>query len=331
MSETHTTSDRTSQMLASVEAGIRALQDRLATSGTPQVLDSVESGLKAVHDRLNTMEATLVRRIAGLETQLAQLRNAHTIYLGDHEALTRLYTGHRVYVDTRDVGICSHLMLEGRWEPWIEKIIAAAVKPGMTFLDVGANFGYYTLLGAAWVGAAGKVYSFEANPQIYKHLRKSVSINGFDDRVTLHNLAVHAEETTLRFSYTDEYSGGGSTMGGPQGSHQVEVRAAPLDKLLASVPKVNVMKVDVEGAEPYVFQGARALMDRSPDLTLIVEFHEGSTRPILPPQQYLQNFLDQGFSLALIEPKGLTGTITADQCLQTLQGQLGYLYLTRGA
>ncbi|MDJ0388946.1 FkbM family methyltransferase [Roseomonas sp. E05] len=329
MSETQTPSDHTAQMLASVEAGIRALQDRLAVGGGTSA-EAVETGLKAVQSKLAEVETNLVRRITRLESQLNQLRNAHTIYLGDHEALTRLHTGHRVYVDTRDVGICSHLMLEGRWEPWIEKIIAEAVKPGMTFLDVGANFGYYTLLGAAWVGAAGKVYSFEANPQIYRHLRKSVSINGFDGHVTLHNLAVHSEEATLRFSYTDEYSGGGSTMGGPQGSHQVEVKAAPLDTLLANVPLVNVMKVDVEGSEPYVFQGARALIGRSPDLTLIVEFHEGSTRPILPPLQYLQSFIDQGFTLALIEPKGLSETMTAEQCLQTLRGQLGYLYLKRG-
>ena len=327
-----------------LQSGLQAVQSRLAEieanllppiarleARPSAAAETFGAGLHAVQSRLAEIETNLVRRITRLEAQLNQMRNAHTLYLGDHEALTRLYTGHRIYVDTRDVGICSHLMLEGRWEPWIEKIIAEAVKPGMTFLDVGANFGYYTLLSAAWVGAAGKVYSFEANPQIFRHLRKSVSINGFDGWVTLHNLAVHAEEATLRFSYTDEYSGGGSTMGGPQGSHQVEVRAAPLDALLADVPAVNVMKVDVEGAEPYVFQGARALMDRSPDLTLIVEFHEGSTRPILPPLQYLQNFITQGFALALIEPTGLTGTMTAEQCLQRLQGQLGYLHLTRGA
>jgi FkbM family methyltransferase len=307
MSETLPPSASSTQMLASLEAGIRALQDRLAA-----------------------MDASLNRRINGLEAQLAQLSNSHTLYLGEHEALTRLYTGHRIYVDTRDVGICSHLMLEGRWEPWIEKVIARAVKPGMTFLDVGANFGYYTLLGAAWVGAAGRVHSFEANPSIFRHLSKSVSINGFNDRVRLHNLAVHNTEGTLRFSYTDDYSGGGSTMGGPEGAHQVEVRALPLDTALAGLPTVNVMKVDVEGAEPHVFQGARALMDRSPDLTLIVEFHEGSTRPVLPPLQYLQSFVDQGFSLALIEPDGLSLTMSPQEVLTKLNGELGYLHMTRG-
>ena len=304
--------------------------------GTPYRADA---RIEALHAAFAAMEAAMARQVGGLEAQVrdlqAQLRdlqNSHTVYLGGHEALTRLHTGHRIYVDTRDVGICSHLMLGGRWEPWIERVVAAAVKPGMSFLDVGANFGYYTLLGAAWVGAAGTVNAFEANPSIFRHLAKSVAVNGLADRVTLHNIAVHAERGTLRFSYTDEYSGGGSTLGGlPAGGHEVEVAAAPLDELLAALPGVQVMKVDVEGAEPHVFRGARRLLERSPDLTLIVEFHEASTEVVLPPLQYLQDFLDQGFALSLIEPAGLTGTLTPGQCLQRLGGQLGYLHLARGA
>ncbi len=64
-----------------------------------------------------TFQDGLLLRIRALEAGLARLAAGQTIYLGDHEALTRLHTGHRIYVDTRDVGICSHLILEGRWEP----------------------------------------------------------------------------------------------------------------------------------------------------------------------------------------------------------------------
>ena len=97
---------------------------------------------------LEAQLTTLQAQVTALAQEVRTLRNGQTIYLGDHEALTRLYTGHRVYVDTRDVGICSHLMLEGRWEPWIEAVLRQTVKPGMRFADVGANFGYYTLLGS---------------------------------------------------------------------------------------------------------------------------------------------------------------------------------------
>ena len=83
----------------------------------------------------------LGKRLALVEAQLRRLELSQTIYLGDHEALTRLHTGHRIYVDTRDISIASHLMLEGRWEPWVENVLIPAIKPGMLFVDIGANFG----------------------------------------------------------------------------------------------------------------------------------------------------------------------------------------------
>ncbi|MFM7779640.1 MAG: hypothetical protein ACKPB8_12950, partial [Alphaproteobacteria bacterium] len=80
--------------------------------------------------------SSLWRPSGPLEARLRRLELSQTIYLGSHEALTRLHTGHRIYVDTRDVSIASHLMLEGRWEPWVERALIPAIKPGMRFVDV---------------------------------------------------------------------------------------------------------------------------------------------------------------------------------------------------
>nr|WP_255575225.1 FkbM family methyltransferase [Caldovatus aquaticus] len=223
-------------------------------------------------------------------------------------------------------------MLEGRWEPWIEAGLASVVKPGMRFCDIGANFGYYTLLGAHWVGPEGRVYAFEANPEILRKLRKSVAVNGFDDRVTLFGNAVYSDHRTLEFRYTFEFSGGGSVSGGGGGPwtvHRVKVEAAPLDSLLADVSHVDVMKIDVEGAEPHVFRGARKLMARSRALSLVVEFHAASVAAVMDPRDYLQGFVADGFSLALIEPAGVTRALGVEECLATLNGRLGYLLLTR--
>jgi len=299
--------------------------------------DALGPRLQKIETRLAQMQATIDARLgqmqAQIERRLAQLQHADTIYLGEHEALTRLHTGHRIYVDTRDVGICSHLMLEGRWEPWIETGLASAVKPGMRFCDVGANFGYYTLLGAQWVGEAGRVFSFEANPEILKKLRKSVLVNGFGNTVSLFGNAVYSDRRTLDLVFSFEFSGGGSTFGGdarsPWAAHRAEVEAAPLDDLLADVPDVQVMKIDVEGAEPHVIRGARRLIERSRTLTLVIEFHETSVAQVVSPRAYLESFVKDGFSIALLEPAGITDTLTAEACLTTLGGRLGYLFLTR--
>lgn len=295
----------------------------------PDALVTPAGSIEQVEGRLAALQA----QVAALARELQILRNGQTIYLGDHEALTRLYTGHRIYVDTRDVGICSHLMLEGRWEPWIEAVLRQAVKPGMRFADVGANFGYYTLLGADWVGPQGRVFSFEANPGICRKLRKSVAVNGFDDRVTVFNAAVFSAVTELEFSFVHEFSGGGA-VGSAEHAHweaqRVRVQAAPLDLLLADQPSIDVLKIDVEGAEPDAIKGAAALLARSPRVTLVVEFIESGIPASIGALAYLHGFARDGFTLSLIEPAGLTEALTPEACLDRLKGQLGYLYLSRG-
>lgn len=274
----------------------------------------------------------LGKRLAVLEAKLRRLELSQTIYLGNHEALTRLHTGHRIYVDTRDVSIASHLMLEGSWEPWVERVLIPAIKPGMRFVDVGAHFGYFTLLGAEMVGATGHVYSFEANPPIFQKLVKSIAVNGFNERVSLFNVAVHDASSPMEILFRHDASGGGWTdiaKGTRPGMTEVfPVQGEPLDILLADVPHIDVIKIDVEGAEPKVLAGAKNLIARSRNLTIILEF---DARRVMQqtPQEYLQNFELQGFSLAIAEPAGLTHRLSPAECVSRLSGSVNYLILTR--
>ena len=317
------------------QGGFRMTPRAMLSDARAALVADVADRIAATHPR-DQMELAALRQtlaearadIAALAAELVRLRDGQTIYLGDHEALTRLYTGHRLYVDTRDVGICSHLMLEGRWEPWIEQVLGQAVKPGMRFADVGANFGYYTILGAEWVGAEGQVFSFEANPGICRRLRKSIAVNGFDGRVRLFEVGVADREGVLDLAFTHEFSGGGSLAAGGAGrGERARVRTAPIDLLLADVPVVQVMKIDVEGMEPQALAGAAGLITRSPALTLVVEFQATA---MADPAGYLDGLLAQGFTLALIEPAGLTGPLARAACLERLGSQLGYLHLSRG-
>src|SRR5436853_284660 len=72
----------------------------------------------------------------------------------------------KMYLDTRDTGFGSHVSLDGYWEPWITVFVARQLRPGMVAIDVGANYGYYSLLFAALVGDTGHVYAIEPNPEI---------------------------------------------------------------------------------------------------------------------------------------------------------------------
>jgi hypothetical protein len=92
---------------------------------------------------------TSIREIAFLnrnEFERTCTDNIFNIYLGDHVSLCKILTKYKMYVDTRDMGIVPHLMMDGYWESWLTQCLARIVKDGDVCLDIGANLGYYSLM-----------------------------------------------------------------------------------------------------------------------------------------------------------------------------------------
>jgi FkbM family methyltransferase len=255
-----------------------------------------------------------------------------TVYLGDHTALTQLHTGHKIYVDTRDVGIASHLMMEGKWEPWIERVIMRELRAGMAVADVGANFGYYTLLSAAAVGPTGKVFSIEANPHLVRLLRQSVSVNGFSNWVEVFPIAIsdRVSEAYLTFDYA--YSGGGqvSYENAPSETYtQFPVETAPLDQIIASNVKVDFMKIDIEGAEVLAIRGAKRILDAPGNLSIVMEFYRPAIERFEPAFDFIEGFRRRGFSLSRIEYDGVSLLKSSPDVLDAMGNELGYILLKR--
>jgi hypothetical protein len=126
--------------------------------------------------------------------------NRMNYYLGDHTVLTNLVHGPMMFLDTRDP-VNLTILLTGYWEDWITNVFLSVVKPGMTVLDIGAHHGYFTLLAGMLVGPTGFVHAFEPNPFHHKNLLKSVSYNGYYDRVKLYKVMLsnqRGEEEMVR-------------------------------------------------------------------------------------------------------------------------------------
>jgi FkbM family methyltransferase len=200
-------------------------------------------------------------------------------YCGDYTALTTTKWGAKIYVDARDITIAPHIMLQGDWEPWITDCMAAILQKhkGCTFIDVGANVGWYTLL-ACGLGAQ-HVFSFEPNPRMVELLRKTIMVNGYRRQVTLTPAACGAAPGTMELVVNPEEAGGAhiESEGVPEHlrgrpDQQVPVQVVRLDDILGppAVPPVGVviLKVDVEGFEPQVLGGAPELLKRRPIMFL---------------------------------------------------------------
>ena len=148
-------------------------------------------------------------------------------------------------------------VLGGTYEPEQTRAFEDLVKPGDTVLDVGAHVGYYTLLSSVLVGASGRVFAFEPNPRNYHYLDQHVYLNRCRN-VTTVPAAASDHGGTAHFQF-----GSGSGTGKLASKGALEVITLTLDEFCAERRLTpSAVKIDVEGAELEVLEGARQVLER---------------------------------------------------------------------
>jgi FkbM family methyltransferase len=223
------------------------------------------------------------------------------------ETIVTTIRGHRVHLDPADPDICRHVLLdEGSWEPKQTEVFLAFVRPGMVVVDVGANFGHYTLLAARAVGEKGKVYAFEPCPRNYTMLARNVRENNYAYVETVPK-AVSNRGGTAKLYLSARSSGGHKLAEGLGRGAFVEVETVSLDDYFREVSGgIDVLKLDTEGAEDLILDGMRVVLGSSPNMVLFTEFYPNAMRAFgRIPEGYIRRLLDYGFRIrALDEDRG---------------------------
>lgn len=173
------------------------------------------------------------------------------------------------------------------------------LRPGDTFVDVGANVGVYTLLAAGVAGA--NAVSFEPIPSTFSKLRRNVTYNDLLDRVDLRNLGVGDKEETLVFTNNLDATNHVVSSEKDLAGATTKVPVDTLDRLLTG-KKANFLKIDVEGFEANVINGAPDTL-ASPDLKVIIMETNGLSDQYEFGQNYLHNkLLSLGFAPHSYDP-----------------------------
>lgn len=149
------------------------------------------------------------------------------------------------------------------------------LKPGMTFIDVGANKGDFSLIAAKIVGDKGRVLSFEPEPNNFNWLKKSKELNKYKN-INQFEMALANTNGNTQF-YLSEKSGWHTLIPSlPNRSvRTININKRTLDSIIEKSDQkiVNMMKIDVEGAELEVIQGARQTLVRNPNIILLIDIH----------------------------------------------------------
>ena len=169
------------------------------------------------------------------------------------------------------------------YEPGATSVVLA-LGDGDVFVDIGANSGYFSVVAALRVGARGRVFAFEPNPAVRRQLERHLGLNGITDRVTISELALSDEDrddVRLFVSCWPENDGIASltpaaetlASGGLRADTSIAVRVRTFDSWVQSVSlsRIDLMKIDVEGAESRVLAGMASTLFRLRPARIICE------------------------------------------------------------
>ena len=182
-----------------------------------------------------------------------------------------------------------------RREEYVEDLIIHNLEEGDTFIDVGANVGYYTLLSSKLVGPEGRVVSIEPVPETFKTLLKNIKINRASNIIAAPKAAWNYS-TKLKIYIPRKCYGFASVVRGSLKDEVNIVDAIPLDDILKGYTKIKLIKIDVEGAELQVLEGARKTLKKARYVILEVSREE---------DRIIRLLKEEGFKIHKLKPATL--------------------------
>jgi FkbM family methyltransferase len=200
-----------------------------------------------------------------------------------------------MYLDEHD---SLQLSIHKVYEPAETRFFGEHVKEGMVILDVGANIGYYTLQFARAAGAKGRVYAFEPDPENFKLLQKNVQLNGYTN-VILIPKAVSDVTGTLKLYSSPENKGDHKIYDSGEARQPINIESTRLDDYFeAQKTPVDLIKMDIQGAEYRALLGTQGVLRRNPHATVVTEFWpSGLKRSGASAAGFLDLLLAQEFDL----------------------------------
>lgn len=279
--------------------------------------------------------------ISGIKSDTETIRNSiqtlppRLINLDADTILIRMRWGSYIAVDPNNFDQIVGLTVEGQWEPSTTRLIMDKISKSGVYLNVGTSYGYYANLFAVFGGPDSKTYCVEANPYMIPYLLKSAMWSGTIEQLNIYNFAVsNSSGSECKISFMPQFAGGGGIISSSNDVYtdvsqtrwtvenlakitdneglinyrtglylQNSCLTKRIDDLIDLRTKVDFIKMDIEGSEPFAILGAQKTISNSPDIKMIIEhsgYHAEKNKFI---HEKAYNFLmTEGFKCFYVQP-----------------------------
>ena len=258
----------------------------------------------------------------------------------EYKNLEKLYAGYAftteefgLYLDPLDAVLSKTVAFTGSWQPDETKFFKNIVSSGMTIIDVGANIGYFTMLFSKLTGPTGRVIAFEPNPRSYSILEKNIRSSSSQNVILVKKAVSDYSGTTKLFlsqcNPTDNRIFNSSIYETDDDRETIDVQVMTLDEYVQDM-KVDILKIDVQGAEMMVINGALQTIMNNRDLQIIVEFWPiGLSSNGIKPMQFLKNLENLGFYIYDLNGSQPIQTTVTELCSKYTDKSFTDLYCIR--
>lgn len=174
-------------------------------------------------------------------------------------------------------------------------LLRQLIQPGMTVVDVGANIGIYTRFFSGLAGVSGRVHAFEPAPSNFNRLQENARSLA---NVSLNHAAVGDRSGTIRLFVSDELNVDHRTFDSGDDRKGIDVPVVSLDDYFSAGQRVDLIKIDVQGYELCVLQGAKRVLAENRDIKLLMEFWPyGLVKAAVAPIQVIELIISLGFEI----------------------------------
>lgn len=179
--------------------------------------------------------------------------------------------GIKLSVDLRDEGVGMRLYLDRVYEAAETVFMRTSLKSGMVLADIGANIGYFTIIGSKAVGKQGCVYAFEPDPRTFQILQSNIAQNRCKNVLAYPVALSDVCESTLLHRSPTNFGDHHCVLGRSEGRESISIECSRLDKILANLKRPDVLKLDIQGFELRALKGMEGFLKDEGPITLLVE------------------------------------------------------------
>ena len=223
----------------------------------------------------------LLQRLEQIERRLDEVRQLvgpFGVSFPNNEILIQTLFGTKYFVDANDLVMAPQLVVYRQWESDLSAFFIKSVSPDTTFLDIGANFGYFTCLVASQIGTTGRgqVIAVEPNPRMHDLLMRNIRVNWSMAPIETHACAITLDGVSIDMIIPADGAANASILADSRlntgGSNKiVHVRGNTVDRILNG-RTVDLVKIDVEGFELHVLEGATETFRAASHLHVVMEW-----------------------------------------------------------